>query len=381
MYIYQYRDWPNLKWKSAELINDVSEVRLYQGKILGKLMNLGFEMKDEATIEALSLEIVKSNAIEGERLNREDVRSSIARHMGKEWSGSINRNIDGHVEVMMDATKNAEDPITNERLHSWHAAIFPTGYSGMNKIKVGGYRNKPDGSMVVESANYNRPIVHFEAPKDEMVFKEMQKFIEWFNTDQTEPILKSGVAHLWFLTVHPYEDGNGRIARALSDLQLMRSDTSDFRFYSISDQIETNRKWYYKNLEKAQKGTLDITRWLKWYLSQVKFSLLKSHDLLKSIIIKSEFWIANKEQSFNERQHKIINKMFDGFEGVLNTSKWAKINKCSEDTALRDIQNLVNKKILVKGVSGGRSSYYYLKAQGDLFHQKKSASSNQGMSM
>lgn len=382
MYIYQRCDWPKFIWDSKELVSSVSEVRMIQGEMVGRLASLGFDMKDDATIEALSLEIVKSNAIEGESLNREDVRSSIAKRLGKEWNQTkTDRHIDGIVDVMMDALKNSTDQLTNERLYSWHAAIFPTGYSGMNKITTGSYRKKDEGRMVVESASYSNPVVHFEAPKDNEVLGEMKNFIRWFNTDtRTEPVVKSGIAHLWFLTIHPFEDGNGRIARAISDMQLSRADKSEFRFYSMSDQIEKNRKAYYQILENTQKGDLDITTWLKWYVMQVHAALDQSRDLLKGIIKKSEFWIENNDKNFNDRQRKMVNKLFDGFEGKLSTSKWAKICKCSEDSALRDINDLVSKEILGKGSSGGRSSYYYLNKLGDQY-QEQNIDRYRGISM
>ena len=379
-YIHELPDWPKFKWKSDKLINKLGSVRQLQGEMLGRLKAIGFDMTDNATIETLSLEIVKSNAIEGEKLNRDDVRSSIARKLGAKWepsSGKIDRNIDGYVEMMMDAYYKSQDPLTEERLLGWHASMFPTGYSGTEKIKVGQFRNTPGEDMVVQSANYSNPVIHFVAPKDDRVQGEMNTFLTWFNGDQdTEPFIKSGIAQLYFLTIHPFEDGNGRIARAISDMQLARSESSNFQYYSVSDQIERNRSQYYDILESTQKrGDLVITEWLTWYLLQVENALMQSKKLFAGTIKKAEFWLEHKNTVLNDRQRKMINKLFDGFKGKLTTTKWAKINKCSEDSALRDVSDLMKKGILSKGAAGGRSSHYYLTALG--YHEKK----DKGMSI
>lgn len=373
MYIHNQQDWPNMKYRAEELMPYVSDIRLLQGEMLGKLSQLGFEVKNKAMLEALSLEIVKSNAIEGEILDRDDVRSSIANRLG--WSEGIksnDRHVEGQVDMMIDAVKNANEPLTEERLFSWHAAMFPTGRSGMYRITVGGYRNNPkDPNMYVRSGSMDRPKIHFKAPTDNRVRNEMRAFLNYFNNATTEPVLKSGIAHFWFVTIHPFDDGNGRIARAISDMQLSRSDGSDFRYYSMSDEIEKNKKGYYEILEKSQKGGLDITNWLKWYCEHVHKSLLSSKDLLKNIILKSEFWIENKEVQFNDRQRKIINTLFDGFLGKLTNSKYAKLTKTSSDTALRDINDLIAKGALKPGSAGGRSRYYYLPKLGDEFVNEK----------
>ncbi|GAB4233601.1 MAG: Fic family protein [Ekhidna sp.] len=371
MYIHKHPEWPNLRYRADELLRYVSDIRLLQGELLSKLSQLGFEVKNKALVEAMSLEIVKSNAIEGEMLDRDDVRSSIANRLG--WSEGIkssDRYVEGMVDMMMDATQNANQELTKDRLFSWHAAMFPTGYSGMYKIAVGSYRNNPeDPHMYVTSGSMKRPKIHFEAPTDDRIKGEMDQFLNWFNHEKTEPIIKSGIAHFWFVTIHPFDDGNGRIARAISEMQLSRSDGSDFRYFSMSDEIEKNKKGYYQILEKTQKGDVDITEWLKWYCEHVHKSLITSKERLNHIILKSEFWIEHKEVAFNARQRQVINRLFNGFEGKLTNSKYAKLSKTSSDTALRDINDLVDKGVLKRGAAGGRSSYYYLKKLGDKYEK------------
>ncbi len=322
--------------------------------------SLGFKLKEEAVLSTLTLDVLKSTEIEGEILNKDQVRSSIARKLGLDVSGLVDspRNVDGVVEMMLDATQNYMRPIATERLFGWHAALFPTGFSGMYKIEVGKYRS---GDMQVVSGAMGKEKVHYEAPKADQVESEMNKFLKWFNsTSETDPVLKAAIAHFWFVTIHPFDDGNGRIARAIADLQLARSDGSSQRFYSMSNQILIERKKYYEILGKSQHGTSDITEWSVWFLSCLGNALLNSGDVLDSVLKKARFWEKHGQTPLNDRQRLMLNKLLDGFEGKLTSSKWAKIAKCSQDTAIRDIQDLINKEILQKEAQGGRSTNYEL---------------------
>jgi Fic family protein len=364
MYLYNNQDWPIFKWNSEKLLPLLSFVRNRQGKLIGKMGALGFELRNEANLEILTQEIIKTSEIEGEILNKEQVRSSIARRLGLEISGLVysERNVDGIVDLMIDATKNFEQELNKERLFSWHAALFPTGQSGMYKIIVGNWRDDSTGPMQVVSGALGKEKVHYQAPPAVQLENEMRIFFDWFNLEQnTDLVLKSAIAHLWFVTLHPFEDGNGRISRALSDMLLARSDEQSYRFYSMSTQIRKERNSYYNILEKIQKGGLDITDWLEWFLNCLLHSIDNSEKLLEKIIFKHLFWLKHTRVNINERQRKILTMLMDDFEGVLNSTKWAKITKCSQDTALRDIQNLIEKGILVKNDKGGRSTNYELK--------------------
>jgi len=364
MYLYNNQDWPIFKWNSEKLLPLLSYVRNRQGRLIGKMGALGFELRNEANLEILTQEIIKSTEIEGEILNREQVRSSIARRLGLEISGLVysERNVDGIVDLMIDATKNFDQELNKERLFSWHAALFPTGHSGMHKIILGNWRDDSAGPMQVVSGVLGKEKVHYQAPPAAQLENEMRIFIDWFNLEQnTDLVLKSAIAHLWFVTLHPFEDGNGRISRALSDMLLARSDEQSYRFYSMSTQIRKERNSYYDILEKTQKSGLDITGWLEWYLNCLSHSIENSEKLLEKIIYKHLFWLKHTRVNINDRQRKILNLLLDDFEGVLNTTKWAKIGKCSQDTALRDIQDLIEKGILVKSKQGGRSTNYELK--------------------
>lgn len=361
MYIYQTKEWPNFTWDNEKLLALLANVRHLQGRLLGRMENLGFKLKEEAMLSTLTLDVLKSTEIEGDILNKDQVRSSIARRLGMEVSGLVDshRNVDGVVEMMLDATQNYTQPITTERLSGWHAALFPTGYSGMYKIEVGKYRS---GDMQVVSGAMGKERIHYEAPKADQLDIEMNQFVDWFNQapSDLDAVLKAAIAHFWFITIHPFDDGNGRIARAITDLQLSRSDGSAQRFYSMSNQILVERKKYYEVLEKAQQGTNDITDWLVWFLSCLQNALINSGDLLDSVLTKARFWEKHIQTPFNDRQRFMLNKLLDGFEGKLSSSKWAKIVKTSQDTAIRDIQDLIGKGVLQKEAQGGRSTNYEL---------------------
>ena len=364
LYIYQKKDWPNFKWDADAIFSLFSEARNLQGKLFGKMESLGFDLRSEAVLENMTLDILKSTEIEGELLDPVQVRSSVARKLGIEIAGSVDsdRNVDGMVEMLLDATQNCFKPLTKTRLFDWHAASFPTGRSGMYTIKVADWREDTTGPMQVVSGALGKKKVHFQAPDSLVIETEIEQFLEWFNNnDKVDLLLKAAIAHLWFVTIHPFEDGNGRITRALTDMLLARSDKSSQRFYSMSAQIRIERKGYYELLEKTQKGSLDITSWMKWFLECLINALNETDNILNKVLFKSSFWKENTKTIFNERQIKILNRLLDGLDGKLTSSKWAKMNKCSKDTALRDIQDLINKNILQKEAEGGRSTNYELK--------------------
>lgn len=363
-YIYQKDNWPNFIWNNDEFVNLLSEARNLQGRLIGKMESLGIELRDEALLETLTLDVLKSSEIEGKLLNPEQVRSSIAQRLGMEFAGVImsDRNVDGMVEMMIDATKNCFEPITTERLFDWHAALFPTGRSGVFKITVADWRKDTSGPMQVVSGLVGKEKVHFQAPDAVLIEMEMNRFVKWFNEEsKIDLVIKAAVAHLWFVTIHPFQDGNGRITRALTDMLLARSDKSTQRFYSMSAQIRIERKEYYQILEKTQKGDLDISEWIKWFLSCLINALKSTDTVLTRVLLKADFWNRNSKTIFNERQNKVLNKLLDGFEGKLTSMKWAKFTKCSKDTAIRDINDLINKDILQKESAGGRSTNYELK--------------------
>ncbi len=363
IYIYQQDEWPDFIWNINEIFDLLAKVRNKQGRLIGKMEALGFDLQNEAFLETLTADILKSNEIEGIVLNKEEVRSSIARRLGIDVGGlsAINRNIEGIVDMMFDATKNFDKPLTKKRLFDWHYAMFPMGRSGMYEIIVGNWRDDSTGSMQVVSGAMGKEKVHYEAPPAKVMDDEMTIFLNWFN-DKTDIdlVLKASIAHLWFVTLHPFEDGNGRITRAITDMLLARSDGLPQRFYSMSSQIQKERKSYYDVLEKTQKSKLDITEWINWFLKTLQKAIINSEETLSIVIKKHKFWNTYGTQIKNERQKKILNKLLDGFVGNLTTSKWAKIGKCSQDTALRDIQDLINKGILKKSSSGGRSTKYEL---------------------
>ncbi len=362
-YIHQQKQWPEFRWNAEELLLPLSEVRNLQGRIVGRMEALGFELRSEATLETLSLEVLKSAEIEGEKLEQAQVRSSVARKLGIRLHTSVfsDRATDGMVDMMLDAVKNRNKALSRERLFSWHSALFPEGRSGMYRIQTGRWRNDSTGPMQVVSGALGKEKVHFEAPDAQLIPQEMKNFLSWFNTQQNlDGVLKAGIAHLWFVTVHPFEDGNGRITRAITEMLLARSDNSEQRFYSMSAQIRKERKQYYDILEKTQKGNLDITEWLQWFLRCLAAALKSTDAVLDRVLFKATFWKKHADTTLNERQKKMLNRILDGLEGTLNSSKWAKMAKCSQDTAIRDINDLIEKGILQKSESGGRSTAYEL---------------------
>jgi Fic family protein len=359
-YIYQHKDWTSFTWDHAAISAIFGEVRFLQGKISGRMNMLGFSTKEDATLRTLTLDVVKSSEIEGEHLNYESVRSSIARRLGMDAGGLSlpDRTVDGVVDMMLDATQNYLHALTEERLFAWHSALFPAGYSGFYKIEVAKYRM---GEMQVVSGAMGKERVHYEAVAPQNVKSEMDKFLAWFNEDgKIDPIIKSAIAHFWFIIIHPFDDGNGRIARAISDLLLARSENSPERFYSMSSQILVERKRYYEVLQKVQHSSGDITEWLSWFLHCLKNALLVTEDTLEKVLRKTEFWKIHEDTPFNERQRLVLNKLLDGFDGKLKSSKWAKMAKCSPDTALRDMKDLMDKGILRQEQEGGRSTNYEL---------------------
>lgn len=364
-YIHEKDEWPNFRWNSEKFVSLLSEARNLQGRLIGKMESLGFELRDEALLETLTLDVLKSSEIEGELLNPEQVRSSIAQRLGMEFAGVVmsDRNVDGMVELMIDATRNCFEPMTKERLFDWHAALFPMGRSGIFKIIVADWRKDISGQMQVVSGAAGREKVHFQAPDADLINMEMTRFLKWFNeSSEVDLVIKAAVAHLWFVTIHPFQDGNGRITRALTDMLLAQSDKSTQRFYSMSAQIRIERKQYYDILESTQKGGLDITEWIKWFLNCLINALKSTDKSLKRVLFKAEFWNEHSKTIINERQKKVLNKLLDGFEGKLTSVKWAKTAKCSKDSAIRDINDLINKEVLQKEESaGGRSTSYELK--------------------
>jgi Fic family protein len=362
-YIHELKDWPKFTWDRAKLAQKLAAVRNRQGRLTGRMEELGFKLKTEANLEALTEEVTKSSEIEGEVLNRDQVRSSLARRLGVDIGAltPAERNVEGIVEMMLDATGKYKDPLTADRLFGWHAALFPTGRSGMNKITVGAWRTEESGPMQVVSGPIGRERVHYEAPKATLLSDEMNAFISWFNgTQDIDPVLKAAVAHLWFVTTHPFEDGNGRIARAMADMALARSEGSSQRFYSMSAQVQQERNAYYDILEATQKGELDITAWLEWFLDCLDRAFDRADAILASVLRKARFWKKHAGQAFNDRQRAMIDRLFNGFEGKLTSSKWAQLTKSSQDTALRDIDDLVAKGVLGKDTAGGRSTSYSL---------------------
>lgn len=359
-YIYEHSGWTNFSWHDRAINAIFGEVRLMQGKIIGQMNALGFSAKAEATLTALTLDVVKSSEIEGERLNYEQVRSSIARRLGINTGGLVpsSRHIEGVVEMMLDATQQYGQPLTENRLFGWHAALFPTGYSGLTRIEVGQYRT---GEMQVVSGAMGNEKVHYQAVKPEMVRGEMDKYLDWFNNEHhLDPVLKAAIAHFWFIIIHPFDDGNGRIGRALIDMLLARAEGSGDRFYSMSSQIMVERKRYYQVLQKVQHSSGDITEWIDWFLHCLKNAMTSTENTTKKVLLKAEFWKIHEHTPINERQRVMLNKLLDDFEGKLQTSKWAKITKTSTDTALRDIKDLVEKGILQQTAEKGRSANYQL---------------------
>jgi len=362
-YIHQRPDWPKLNWNSNRVLPLLAEVRHLQGKLLGSMESLGFEFRNEANLAALTADVIKSSAIEGEKLNADQVQSSIARRLGLEFGGTTtaSRDVEGVVEMMLDATQNYSAPLTKKRLCAWHACLFPTGRSGMRKIAVGKWRPAEAEPMQVVSGPMGRERVHFEAPAADKLEREMAIFLKWFESERkTDPVLKAAVAHFWFVTIHPFEDGNGRIARAIADMALARAEGTKERFYSMSAQIEAERKNYYLNLERNQRGDMDITNWIEWFLECLRRALEGAESTIGQVLRKARAWKFINESPVNDRQRSVINRLLDGFEGNLSSSKYAKLAKCSADTALRDIKDLLERGILVRESAGGRSTSYRL---------------------
>jgi Fic family protein len=362
-YIYELPSWPDFRWNSDALAKQLAGVRLRQGRLIGRMQALGFRQQEEAVLTILTEDVLKSSEIEGEILDRDQVRSSIARRLGMDAGAlpAADRNVEGVVEMMLDATQNFKSELTDERLFGWHASLFPMGRSGMSRIVVGAWRDEKSGPMQVVSGPVGREKVHYQAPAAERLAAEMKSFLDWFNADDnTDPVIKAALAHLWFVTIHPFDDGNGRIARAIADMSLARSEDSSQRFYSMSAQIRLEREAYYDMLEATQKGELDITPWLEWFLDCLGRAFDGAGQTLAAVFHKANFWKKHTAAKINERQRDILNRLLDGFEGKLTSSKWALIEKCSPDTALRDIQNLVDQGILVKDEGGGRSTSYSL---------------------
>ena len=364
VYIHQQNEWPTFSWDNEQILLSLGTVRNMQGKIMGRMESLGFDLRKEAELDTLTQDVLKSTEIEGELLNPDQVRSSIARRLGLEISGSVesDRNVDGMVDMMMDAMQHFDKPLTSDRLFNWHSALFPAGRSGMYKITVADWRNDSTGPMQVVSGAMGKEKVHYQAPDSSLIKSEMVRFIDWFNNENNiDLVLKASIAHLWFVTIHPFDDGNGRITRTLTDMLLAGSDGNSQRFYSMSAQIRKERKQYYEILESTQKGNLDITNWLLWFLNCLMNALLSTESILSKVLFKAEFWNKHSKIILNERQRLLLNKLIDGLDGKLTSSKWAKIAKCSSDTALRDIQDLIDKDILRKEDAGGRSTNYELK--------------------
>ncbi len=362
-YIWQAHDWPNWHFDLAALVEPMAEVSRSQGLLLGRLADVGMALRDQASLSVLTEDVVKTSEIEGEQLNVASVRSSIARRLGVDIGAlaPVDRHIEGVVEMVLDATTQCDTPVSQERLFGWHAALFPTGYSGLTQIKIGGWRDDADGPMQVVSGPIGRQHVHFEAPPAGCLPAETSRFLAWLNEpSNAPPLLKAGLGHLWFVTLHPFDDGNGRIARAIGDLLLARADGSPQRFYSLSAQIQRERKAYYEILERTQRQSMDVTEWLTWFLDTLHRAIEQAHQTLDAVLAKSRFWQRWAAIPLNERQIKLLNRLLDGFEGKLTSSKWAAIAKCSPDTALRDINDLLSRGVLRKSNASGRSTSYEL---------------------
>ena len=363
MYIHQRTDWPRFQWNAEKIAAPLASVRYQQGSLIGQMKGLGFNLQQEAVLKTLTAEVVKSSEIEGEKLDAEQVRSSIARRLGMDKGAltAADRHVEGVVEMMLDATRRYDQPLTAGRLYGWHASLFPTGHSGMAKIRTGAWRDDRSGPMQVVSGAMGKERVHFEAPTASRLAGEMRTFLAWFEGQETmDPVLTAGLAHLWFVTIHPFDDGNGRIARAIADMALARSENSAQRFYSMSAQIRQERNDYYDVLESTQKGTLDVTRWMEWFLGCLGRAIDGAQVSLGTVLNKARFWDQIKDLQLNERQQLVINRLLDGFEGKLTTSKYAALTKSSQDTAYRDILALVHNGVLVQNPAGGRSTSYSL---------------------
>jgi Fic family protein len=367
-YIHERPDWPRIRWNAKAIGERLARVRHRQGRLIGRMEGLSFLLRAEAVLRTLTEETVKSSAIEGENLDAAQVRSSIARRLGIDIGAlaPVDRDVEGVVEMILDATQRFDAPLTAEQLFGWHASLFPTGRSGLSRIAAGRWRDDRTGPMQVVSGPIGRERVHFQAPPAANLEREMSAFLTWFETPKTiDPVVAAALAHFWFLTIHPFDDGNGRIARAIADMALARSDQSALRFYSMSAQLRAERQAYYDALESAQKDTLDVTDWLVWFLECLARALDGAKHILGAVLVKARFWETHADGDFNARQRALLNRLLDGFVGKLTTSKWAKIAKCSQDTALRDIDDLTKGGILVREAAGGRSTSYTLAPLGE----------------
>ncbi|GHU20106.1 cell division protein Fic [Alphaproteobacteria bacterium] len=361
MFMYASKEWPNFTWQNDVVLPLLSEVKLHQGFLLGKMSRLGFQLQNEALLTVLTEDVTKSSEIEGENLDLQQVRSSIARRLGLKIENSVyaDHDVEGVVEMMLDATQRYDAKVTEDRLKAWQAALFPSGFSGFYRIVIGGYRDDKKGPMQVVSGPIGSEKVHYQAPAAELISLEMRKLVEFINASQLDNILKAAVVHLWFVILHPFEDGNGRVARALTDLLLARSENSPLRFYSLSSQIKKNRNSYYDILERVERSSLDITEWQLWFLENLLTAIREANGLTDKILFKSKFWEKCRNFALSERQTKMLNKMLDGFHGNVTTKKWSIICKCSHDTANRDISDLIAKGILQKE-GDGRSTHYIM---------------------
>lgn len=371
-YVHERADWPAFRWDAKALAPAMARVHEMQAHLLGRMAAVGFDLRSEANFQTMATDVLRTSEIEGEVLDPAQVRSSLAKRLGLDVSGAprVDRHVDGVVEMLLDATRNCNEKLTAERLFGWHAALFPTGRSGMLKILVGQWRDDSTGPMQVVSGPMGREKVHYQAPDAKRLKKEMAAFLKWVNTgsrpgagakEAMDPLLKAGLGHFWFVTLHPFEDGNGRMARAVADMLLARADGSPQRFYSMSAQIRNERKKYYDLLERSQRGTLDVTEWLSWFLACLQRAIAASEETLANVLRKHHFWQTHAKTILNPRQMKVLNLLLNDFEGNLNSSKYAKLTKSSQDTAARDIADLVTKKILKKGKAGGRSTHFELR--------------------
>ena len=365
MYIHQRKNWPDFFWDDSLIAPLLAEVRNQQGRLLGRVTDWGFKLKEEASLESIIIDVITSSEIEGESLPADQVRSSVARKLGLETAGlvAVSRDVDGVVELVLDATQNYRQPLTHKRLYGWQGALFPTGRSGLYEVQIGHYREHgPENPMQVISGGFGRAKVHFEAPASDRLLEEMSGFLKFINEEDPkgDSVVRAAIAHLWFLTVHPFDDGNGRVARAVTDMMLSRSDDSKYRFYSMSSAILEGKKTYYEVLERTQKDDLEITEWLRWFLKTLSSALEQSEVIMERTFQKARFWQRHTTTSLNDRQRIMLNLVLDGFKGNLTSSKWAKITKTSQDTAGRDIKDLMDKRILRVAESGGRSTHYLL---------------------
>lgn len=370
-YLWEQPEWPELRWDPLRLASPVADLRHEQGRLFGRMESLGFALREEAWLQTLTQDVLKTSEIEGETLDASQTRSSLARRLGIDIGAltPADRHVEGVVEMMLDATRNFADPLTSDRLFGWHSALFPTGRSSVTRLRVGAWRDDSvvnAGPMQVVSGSIGRERVHYTAPPAARLDAEMGSFLEWFNGESLmDPVLKAALAHLWFVTVHPFDDGNGRVARAIADLALARSEKSAQRFYSMSAQMQAERHAYYTVLEQTQKGTVDVTRWMEWFLGCLHRAIGGAEAALGVVLSKAHFWQRHATAQFNARQVKVLNQLLDGLEGKLTSSKWARLCKCSQDTATRDIAALMQMHILRKEPAGGRSTSYALVAEGD----------------